>query len=65
MTGLSPRIRGTLLVVLGALIVVFVVPAIAPHSAPLGLLIQGAELGAVNGSTSPMAPWEAWPAPWG
>ena len=49
MTGLSTRIRATLLVVLGALIVIFVVPAIAPHTAPLGLLLQGAELGAVNG----------------
>jgi len=48
-TGLSPRVRATLLVVLGALVVVFVVPAIFPHDAPLGLLLQGAELGAVNG----------------
>lgn len=49
LTNLTPRLRGVLLVVLGALIVIFVVPAIAPHTAPLGLLIQGAELGAVNG----------------
>ncbi|HEY1989476.1 MAG TPA: ATP-binding cassette domain-containing protein, partial [Acidimicrobiales bacterium] len=48
-TGLSPRVRATLAVVLGALVVVFVVPAIFPHDAPLGLLLQGAELGAVNG----------------
>jgi ABC-type branched-subunit amino acid transport system ATPase component/ABC-type branched-subunit amino acid transport system permease subunit len=48
-TGLSPRVRGTLLVVLAALLVIFVVPALAPHTAPLGLLLQGAELGAVNG----------------
>ncbi|HVB93444.1 MAG TPA: ATP-binding cassette domain-containing protein [Acidimicrobiales bacterium] len=48
-TGLSPRVRAAVGVVLGALVVVFVVPAIFPHDAPLGLLIQGAELGAVNG----------------
>ena len=48
-TGLSPRVRATLGVVLGALLVVFVVPALFPHDAPLGLLLQGAELGAVNG----------------
>ena len=48
-TGLSPRVRGALLVVLAALLVIFVVPALAPHTAPLGLLLQGAELGAVNG----------------
>jgi ABC-type branched-subunit amino acid transport system ATPase component/ABC-type branched-subunit amino acid transport system permease subunit len=48
-TGLSPRVRGALAVVAAALVVVFVVPALFPHSAPLGLLLQGVELGAVNG----------------
>ncbi|MHB1711443.1 MAG: branched-chain amino acid ABC transporter permease, partial [Acidimicrobiales bacterium] len=48
-TRLSPRRRGVLAVLIPALFVAFVVPAIFPHAAPLGLLMQGAELGAVNG----------------
>lgn len=46
---LSPRIRAALFAVAGALVVVVVIPAIIPHEAPGGVVLQGAELGAVNG----------------
>jgi ABC-type branched-subunit amino acid transport system ATPase component/ABC-type branched-subunit amino acid transport system permease subunit len=43
------RSRNFLLIVLAAIVVLGVVPLISPSRAPLGLLLQGIENGAVNG----------------
>ena len=43
------RVRATGLTVAAALILLFVVPAIWPHGAPRGQILNGAEFGAVNG----------------
>ncbi len=47
--GTPARLRGTLLTVGAALILLFVVPALWPHAAPRGQILNGAEFGAVNG----------------
>src|SRR5580692_75889 len=43
------RSRNGLLAVLGAVLVLVVLPLLFPGRAPLGLLLQGVENGAVNG----------------
>src|SRR6202453_1465941 len=43
------RLRGTVLTVAAALILLFAVPALWPHAAPRGQILNGAEFGAVNG----------------
>jgi ABC-type branched-subunit amino acid transport system ATPase component/ABC-type branched-subunit amino acid transport system permease subunit len=43
------RLRGVVVTVAAALIMLFVVPAIWPHAAPRGQILVGAEFGAVNG----------------
>ncbi len=43
------RLRGVGLAVLVAVVLLFVVPALWPHSAPRGQILNGAEIGAVNG----------------
>src|SRR5271156_1454018 len=43
------RLRGTVLTVAAVLILLFAVPALWPHSAPRGQILNGAEFGAVNG----------------
>src|SRR5580704_10595491 len=43
------RLRAVVITALTALILLFVVPVIWPHSAPRGQIMLGAELGAVNG----------------
>src|SRR5580658_10177480 len=45
----SPRMRALVGVIAAALIVYFVIPAIFPHGAPKGQILNGAEFGAVNG----------------
>ena len=45
----SGAVRGTVLSVAAAVILLFVVPAIWPHDAPRGQILNGAEFGAVNG----------------
>jgi ABC-type branched-subunit amino acid transport system ATPase component/ABC-type branched-subunit amino acid transport system permease subunit len=46
---LPMRLRATAITVAAALILLFVVPAIWPHGAPRGQILNGAEFGAVNG----------------
>ncbi|HEY6473036.1 MAG TPA: ATP-binding cassette domain-containing protein [Acidimicrobiales bacterium] len=46
---LPVRLRATAITVAAALILLFVVPAIWPHGAPRGQILNGAEFGAVNG----------------
>ena len=46
---LSTRRRGVLLAVAGAVLALVVVPALAPHAAPAGLILQGVEFGAISG----------------
>jgi ABC-type branched-subunit amino acid transport system ATPase component/ABC-type branched-subunit amino acid transport system permease subunit len=43
------RLRGVVVTVAAALILLFVAPAIWPHAAPRGQILVGAEFGAVNG----------------
>ncbi len=43
------RLQVTLLVAFGVAVLFVALPAFAPNTAPLGILVQGAELGAVNG----------------
>jgi ABC-type branched-subunit amino acid transport system ATPase component/ABC-type branched-subunit amino acid transport system permease subunit len=43
------RLRGAILTVAAVAILLFAVPAIWPHSAPRGQILNGAEFGAVNG----------------
>ncbi|HVA06926.1 MAG TPA: ABC transporter permease, partial [Acidimicrobiales bacterium] len=45
----SPRLRAFVGVVVGGLLVYFAVPALFPHGAPKGQILNGAEFGAVNG----------------
>jgi ABC-type branched-subunit amino acid transport system ATPase component/ABC-type branched-subunit amino acid transport system permease subunit len=47
--GLPLRLRGTVLSIAAALILLLAVPAIWPHGAPRGQILNGAEFGAVNG----------------
>ena len=47
--GTPARLRATVLTVAAALILLFAVPAIWPHGAPRGQILNGAEFGAVNG----------------
>jgi ABC-type branched-subunit amino acid transport system ATPase component/ABC-type branched-subunit amino acid transport system permease subunit len=47
--GTPARLRGTVLTVAAALILLLAVPAIWPHGAPRGQILNGAEFGAVNG----------------
>jgi ABC-type branched-subunit amino acid transport system ATPase component/ABC-type branched-subunit amino acid transport system permease subunit len=46
---MTPRMRALAGVVVASLLVYFVVPAVFPHDAPKGQLLNGAEFGAVNG----------------
>jgi len=46
---MSPRLRALVAVVVVCLVVYFAVPAIFPHKAPKGVLLNGAEFGAING----------------
>jgi ABC-type branched-subunit amino acid transport system ATPase component/ABC-type branched-subunit amino acid transport system permease subunit len=46
---MTPRVRAFVGIVVALLIVYFVVPEIWPHSAGKGVLLNGAEFGAVNG----------------
>jgi ABC-type branched-subunit amino acid transport system ATPase component/ABC-type branched-subunit amino acid transport system permease subunit len=43
------RLRGMALTVAAALVLLFAAPALWPHSAPRGQILNGAEFGAVNG----------------
>ncbi|HEX4127241.1 MAG TPA: ATP-binding cassette domain-containing protein [Acidimicrobiales bacterium] len=43
------RLRGVILTLAAALVLLFAVPAVWPHSAPRGQILNGAEIGAVNG----------------
>ena len=43
------RLRGVVLTLAAAFVLLFVVPALWPHSAPRGQILNGAEFGAVNG----------------
>jgi ABC-type branched-subunit amino acid transport system ATPase component/ABC-type branched-subunit amino acid transport system permease subunit len=43
------RLRGTVLTVAAAVVLLFAVPAVWPHSAPRGQILNGAEFGAING----------------
>ncbi len=47
--GTPARLRGTVLTLAAAFILLFAVPALWPHSAPRGQILNGAEFGAVNG----------------
>jgi ABC-type branched-subunit amino acid transport system ATPase component/ABC-type branched-subunit amino acid transport system permease subunit len=47
--GTPARLRGTVLTVAAGLVLLFAVPAIWPHGAPRGQILNGAEFGAVNG----------------
>ncbi len=47
--GTPARLRGAVLTVAGVLILLVAVPALWPHSAPRGQILNGAEFGAVNG----------------
>ncbi len=49
LTDTSTRVRATVGLIVGALLLYFAVPAIFPHNAPKGQLLNGAEFGAVNG----------------
>src|SRR5580704_203264 len=49
LTESSTRVRATAGLIVGALLLYFAVPAIFPHNAPKGQLLNGAEFGAVNG----------------
>ena len=47
--GTPARLRGAVLTVAAVLILLLAVPALWPHSAPRGQILNGAEFGAVNG----------------
>ena len=47
--GTPARLRGSVLTVAAVLILLLAVPALWPHSAPRGQILNGAEFGAVNG----------------
>ncbi|HEX3334574.1 MAG TPA: branched-chain amino acid ABC transporter permease, partial [Acidimicrobiales bacterium] len=47
--GTPARLRATVLTVAAALILLFAVPALWPHDAPRGQILNGAEFGAING----------------
>src|SRR5580700_6758260 len=47
--GTPARLRGTVLTVAAGLVLLFAVPALWPHGAPRGQILNGAEFGAVNG----------------
>jgi branched-chain amino acid transport system permease protein len=46
---MPPRLRGVVVTVAAAMILLFVIPAIWPHAAPRGQILVGAEFGAING----------------
>jgi ABC-type branched-subunit amino acid transport system ATPase component/ABC-type branched-subunit amino acid transport system permease subunit len=46
---IPPRLRGALLLVVTALILLVIVPTVWHHQAPRGQVLQGAEQGAING----------------
>ncbi len=48
-TNTPARLRGAVLTVAGVLILLVAVPALWPHAAPRGQILNGAEFGAVNG----------------
>jgi ABC-type branched-subunit amino acid transport system ATPase component/ABC-type branched-subunit amino acid transport system permease subunit len=46
---LPPRVRGVVWAVLAVVVALVIVPALFPHRAPSGLILQGVEFGAIDG----------------